>query len=145
MREVNLGVKRGFRVKKFLAVFLVVGMATFAMSCRTFQATGLEVSLTGSSVDVLGDFRASVWVNKFLGTSGGGNLFNLSSDAKEGAVIDLVKKEIANKGGDRAINVKVVYTVNPLQYVLNWVTGQIWAPASIVVTGTVVKDRPAQN
>ena len=119
-------------------------MTALVMSCRTFQTTGVEVSLTGTPADVLGNFRTSVWVNKFLGVSGGTNFLNLSSTAGDGAVVNLVKQEIAKKGGDRAINIKIEYKASLLNMILNGFTGGIWAPAKVVITGTIVKDRVTQ-
>ena len=128
-------------MKKFLLILTVLGMTAVAMSCTSFQTTGVEVSLTGTQSDVLGNFETSLWVNKFLGVAAGPTLFNLTSTATDDVVANLVKDEIAKKGGDRAINVKIEYKASFLQLLANSITGSIWAPSQVVVTGTVVKDR----
>jgi hypothetical protein len=100
---------------------------------------GLEQSQ--STYEVLGEFSTRVWVNKFIGTSGGTTFLNLSSDATDGVVRNAIEKEIRQRNGDAAINIRIRYGNGPLTYFLNVLTGTIWAPSTVTVSGTVVRKR----
>jgi hypothetical protein len=97
------------------------------------------------NMQVVGNFEDTVMVHKFLGQSGGTNLFNITSDATEGALNDIAWKNIRNMGGTGAVNVQVTYGSNILHWFLNGLTGNIWAPAKITVSGTVVRERTQQT
>lgn len=128
-------------------VGLLAGLAVVVMmlaGCTTFKADGLAFMPMPDDMQVVGNFEDTVMVHKFLGTSGGTNLFNLTSDATKGALTDLAWKNIRNMGGTGAVNVQVTYGSNVLHWFLNNLTGRIWAPAKITVSGTVVKERNQQ-
>jgi hypothetical protein len=74
-----------------------------------------------------------------LGQSGGTNLFNISSNATSGPIRDAIEKEIRKKEGTAAINISVKYGSNPLQWFLNGLTFNIWAPSTVTISGTVIK------
>ena len=117
---------------------LVVAVALLA-SCTTFKASGLSYSLKAPKTTVLGDFRVEVWVNEFLGSSGGANLFNITADATEGPVKDAIQNAIRDKGGDAAINVTIEHQASFVDILLNVVTSSIYAPGNVIITGTIVK------
>lgn len=128
-------------------VGLLAGLAVVVMvlaGCTTFKANGLAFMPMPDDMQVVGDFEDSVWVHKFLGTSGGSNLFNITSDATKGALTDVVWKNIRNLGGTGAVNVQVTYGSHLGHWFLNSLTGNIWAPAKITVSGTVVRERNQQ-
>jgi len=133
--------KRGSLMRKIFLVLLVFGVAVAATSCRTFQVSGMETSLVAAPGDVLGNFNTTVWVNKFLGTSGGANILNITSTAGDAAVANAIRQEIANMGGTRAINVTIEQRASFINLLLNSITGSIWAPSTVRITGTVVRDR----
>jgi len=120
-----------------LAVFLSIGF----VSCTTFQANGIQMGMITDGYEILGNFSKKVYINKFLGTSGGTNLFNLSSDATNGPIRDAIEKEIQKKGGTAAINISIKYGSNPIQWWLNGLTGNIWAPSTVTISGTVIKQK----
>jgi hypothetical protein len=123
-----------------MAAVLVVGM--FISSCTTFQASGLQMGIiiNGQMYEKLGDFSEKEWTNKFLGWGvNGGTLFNLSSDATDLQVREAVEKNIKKLGGDAAVDVRIRYGSNPIQWILTAFTGAIWMPGTVTVTGTVVK------
>ena len=110
--------------------------------CTTFQASGMQMGLVinGQRYEKVGDFSQKAWANKFLGWGvNGGTLFNLSSDAADPKVRDAIEKNIKKLGGDAAIDVRIKYGSNPLQWILTAVTVGIWVPGTVTVTGTVVK------
>jgi|TergutMp193P3_1026864.scaffolds.fasta_scaffold19305_2 hypothetical protein len=124
--------------KLFLIVLVVfVGMGFIA--CTTFQASGIQMGMNTSGYEVLGNFTTRVLINKFLGQSGGANLFNLSSNATSGPIRDAIDKEIQKKGGTAAINVSIKYGSNPIQWILNNITGTIWAPSTVTISGTIIR------
>jgi hypothetical protein len=129
--------------KHFLFIGMVITLCVVINSCVSFQASGLQMGLdqSTSKYDVLGDFSERVWVNKFLGASGGTTLFNLSSQATDPAVRNTIEKNIRKLQGDAAINVRIRYGNGPLTYILNVITGTLWAPSTITVSGTVVKNK----
>jgi hypothetical protein len=124
---------------KLFLIVLAACIGIGLMACTTFQASGLQVGMSTSGTEILGDFSTRVYVNKFLGTSGGTNLFNLSANATSGPVRDAIDAEIRKKGGTAAINISVKYGSNPLQWFLNYLTFNIWAPSTVVITGTVIR------
>ena len=130
--------------KRFWLGMLVLALVfgTVLAGCTTFQASGLQMGLVinGQKYEKVHDFWEKEWTNRFLGWAGGGNtLFNLSSGAADPQVRDAVEKNIRKYGGDAAIDVKIKYGSNPVQWLLTWVTFGIWVPGTTTVTGTVVK------
>ena len=126
---------------------LLAGLAVVVMvlvGCTTFKADGLTVMPMPDDMQVVGTFEDTVMVNKFLGVSGGPNLFNLTSDATKSELTDLAWKNIRNMGGTGAVNVQVTYGSNILHWFLNNFTGGIWAPSKITISGTVVRERKQQ-
>jgi hypothetical protein len=109
-------------------------------SCSTFQASGLQMGARNSKYQVLGDFRTKIWVHKFLGQSGGNTLFNITSDISEGVIQRTITREIQARGGTAAINISLKWGSNPIQWILNGITWNIWAPTTLTVSGTVIKE-----
>jgi len=99
----------------------------------------MEISEQPTAGNVIGDFDITVGINKFLGSSGGTNLFNVSSEITDPRIVDAVKLQILNMGGSRAINVKVEHRASFLNLLLNGLTFNIWAPSYARVTGTVIR------
>jgi len=121
---------------------MVLVLSTVLIGCTTFVASGLQMGLVinGQKYEKVGDFSEKEWTNKFLGWGvNGGTLFNLTSNATDPQVRDAVEKNIKKLGGDGAIDVKIKYGSNPLQWILTAITGGIWVPGTVTVTGTVVK------
>ena len=127
--------------------WFVVGMLAMVLGfvlagCTTFQASGLQmgIMINGQRYEKVGEFSEKEWTNKFLGWgSNGGTLFNLSSTATEPEVRDAIEKNIKKYGGDAVIDVKIKYGSNPIQWILTAITGGIWMPGTVTVSGTVVK------
>ena len=123
--------------------FLVLGLmlVVFVTSCRTFSATGLSQGVTpgGGSYEIVGNFTEREWVNKFLGSSGGTNLFNITSRATDGVVNRAIQKNLRQFGGTGVINLEITYVSNPAQWWLNKVTLFIWAPSTVIVRGTIIR------
>jgi len=104
---------------KWLLIILFVCVGICFIACTSFQANGIQMGLSTSGTENLGNFTTKVYVNKFLGQSGGANLFNLSSNATTGPIRDAIEKQIQKHGGTAAINISIKYGSNPLQWFLN--------------------------
>jgi hypothetical protein len=130
--------------KVFFLVFAVfIGICFVA--CTTFQASGIQMGMSTSGTETLGNFTTKAYVNKFLGQSGGTNFLNLSSDATTGPIRDAIEKEIQKKGGTAAINISIKYGSNPIQWILNYITFNIWAPSTVTISGIVIRQQGGGN
>ena len=127
------------RKKAALTIFTVIIVLLVITSCRTFQVGGMEVHETATQGEIVGDFNIAVSVNKFLGNSGGVNLFNATSDATDPLIIQAIRTEVQNRGGTSAVNVKIEYKATFLNILLNTITFNIWAPSTAIVTGTIIR------
>lgn len=126
---------RFMRTALLLAAALVI-----AMGCTTFKASGLSYVPAGSvKYTVVGDFHTSVWVNEFLGSPAGVKLFNLTADSTEGPVKDAIEAAIKEKGGTGAVNITVVHQASFVNIILAGITGGLYAPGTVIVSGTVIK------
>jgi hypothetical protein len=124
---------------KLFLIVLAVCVGMFLVACTTFQASGIQMGISISGYENLGNFSTKVYVSKFLGQSGGTNLLNLSSNATTGPIRDVIDKEIQKKGGTAAINISIKYGSNPIQWFLNYLTLNIWAPATVTISGTIIR------
>lgn len=122
------------RLLAILAIVLVV-----MMSCTTATYSGLQMTKDMDSFVVIKDFETSVTVSEFLGSPGGVNLFNITADAMDDPVFDAVQKEIQKLGGDAAVNITIVQEATLFNMILTSITGGIYAPCTVHVSGTVVK------
>jgi hypothetical protein len=125
---------------KLLFAVLAACISVGLTSCVSFQASGFQMHNQSYDYQILGDFTSTVRFNKFLGNPGGVTLFNILSDTTEPAIRNAIQNEINAKGGTGAINIKIVYGGEGFAYFLSWLTGGIWAPATAVITGTVIKE-----
>ena len=130
---------KGGTVKTLKYVALCVVAIALLASCTTFKASGLSFSTKAPKATVLGDFRVEVWVNEFLGTSAGANLFNITADATEGPVKDAIQNAIKEKNGDAAVNVTIEHQASVVDILLNVITSSIYAPGNVIISGTIVK------
>jgi hypothetical protein len=124
-------------MKKLVVLLVVASVLIFG--CTTFKASGLAMISSGQKYEVLGDFHKEVWVNGFLGSPGGAKLFNISADASEGPVKDAIAAAIQEKGGTAAINITIENQGSFVDYLLCYITGDIYAPSLVIISGTVVK------
>lgn len=125
-------------MKKTLQLAAIV-MAVLAVgACTTFQLSGIQVVEDMPGMQPVGDFEISVPVHEFLGSAGGSNLFNVTADAMDNEIYDAIRREVEKRSGDAAINVTVRYEASFVNILLNGITFGIYAPATAVVTGTVV-------
>ncbi len=121
-------------------VFVLLGALLVALvSCTTFKFSGAQVTTQLPAYTSVGTFDITVWVNEFLGSSGGANLFNITADAMDTPIYDAIQREIHKYSGDAAVNVTIEYNASVVDILLNAVTSGIYAPAEAHITGTVVK------
>jgi len=85
----------------FAAVLTVaVGLA----GCTTFKADGLAM-IPSNGVQTISHFEKEVVIHKFVGESGGTNLFNITAEKGSDAVANAIAEEVKKAGGDGAVNV----------------------------------------
>ncbi|MDR3130238.1 MAG: hypothetical protein LBU18_01690 [Treponema sp.] len=130
--------KRKLLLSGILSLALVFGFCL--AGCTTFQASGLQMGARNSQFQVLGDFTTKVWVHKFLGTAAGPTLFNIGSELSESVIQKTIMTEVTARGGTAAINIKLKWGSNPVQWILNGITYHVWAPTTLTVSGTVIKE-----
>lgn len=126
-------------MKKALKILAIAIAAVSVGACTTFQLSGVSVVGDMPGVEVVGDFEATVNVTEWLGASGGSNLFNVTSDAMDNAIYDAIQREVSQMSGDAAINVDIRYEATFINILLNGLTGNIYAPATAFISGTVVR------
>jgi len=124
-------------VKKTLLLGVIA--LFLAASCTSFQLSGIQVADQAPAYESLGQFSISVSVNEFLGSSGGANHANVTSDAMDAPIYEAIQREIKKLSGDAAINVTIVYKATFVDMLLNGLTGSLYAPAHAEITGTIVK------
>jgi len=112
----------------FGMLVIVFAFSMVLIGCTTFVASGMQMGLVinGQKYEKVRDFSEKEWTNKFLGWGvNGGTLFNLSSEATDPQVRKAVEKNIKKYGGDAAIDIKIKYGSNPIQWILTAITGGI--------------------
>jgi hypothetical protein len=128
----------GVFMKKIINLMFVAIATLLLSSCVTFKAEGLTYITDVSNAEVLGTFSESKYVNEFLGTPGGSNLFNITSTAMSDKITAIIWKEIQKKGGNGAKDITITYSSTLLSHIANYITVGIWAPAKLKITGTVI-------
>ena len=124
-------------MKRFLLLALIVGL--MAMGCTTFKASGLAVLPASETHTSLGEFHTTASVTQWLGSAGGLKLANVTADATEGPVAEAIQAAIKEKGGTGAVNITIINQPTLINLLLNYITGSIYSPTTIVISGTVIK------
>ncbi len=125
--------------KKLLFLLTSIVLLFSLTSCTTFKASGLSATVKTADYDVVGYMDETIHFNKFLGTSGGSNLANITGDATESEINSEIADQIFMHGGDAIINMNIDYGASFLNLLGNAITYGIWAPSKAHVTGTIVK------
>lgn len=120
-----------------LLVAAVVLMVLFA-SCTTMKVEGLSYGAP-ANVETLGEFSTTVNGFKLLGSGAGTTLVNIRSNAPGDDIEEAIQDEIAKLGGNGAVDVTIEYGAEFLDMLLTSVTGNVYAPYTIKISGTVVK------
>jgi hypothetical protein len=126
-------------MRKVLILVSVAVLLILAGACTTFQASGLEMHTVATNGDILGNFDVKVTVHRFLGMTAGATLANLFQDSIDSKVNDAIRKEITSRGGTAAVNVRLEHQATGLQVFLNWLTGMLYSPVTLHITGTVIR------
>ena len=108
-------------------------------SCTTMKISNVQYTRSTVSARSLGEFEITVPVREWLGVSGGPNILNITAARMDKAIKDAVMDEVMTRGGDAAVDVTIVYKSKLGNLILNSITALIYAPATAVVTGTIVE------
>ncbi len=130
-------------MKKITILLVVVAVILTVTGCTSFKAEGLSFSLPNPNDVVIASFEETVMVNELFGQSGGTNLFNVTSDEMNKKVTDIIMREITLAGGNAAKNISIHYEAGFLHLFLNALTGYIWAPAGLTVSGDIIMTQSA--
>ncbi len=118
-----------------VAALLVAGL----MSCTTAQYSNLTVTKDASTATVLGSFETTVKVTEWLGAPSGMNYFNVTATEADAPVNAAILAEIDALGGSAAVNVQILQQAQVLDIILNNISGGIYAPTTVIISGDVVK------
>lgn len=125
-------------MKKIAKIGILTAIVLVALaSCTTATFANMAYG-TPSSYESLGTFETTVTGNKWLGSGAGTTYFNIAADAPGNTLQEALQMEIDKLGGNGAINVEIVYGLEFIDYLLNYVSGSIYAPYTITITGEVV-------
>ena len=80
---------------------LIAVLSLLLAGCTTFQLTGVHVAKDLPAFSKVGEFDVNIWVNEFLGSSGGANILNVTADAMDAAIYDAIQREIQKFSGGR--------------------------------------------
>lgn len=125
-------------MKKISLLCLAILASVVAMSCTTFVANDLAV-MDVAKPEIIAHFDETVNLTKFLGTSAGANIFNVTSENGSNEINAAVMKIVKAKGGSAAINVRVVQKASFVNMLLNGLTCSIYAPATVEISGDIIK------
>lgn len=120
-------------INLFIIIFIILS------GCTTAKFSNLQLTKELPTFEVVEDFEKTVKINKFLGFSAGKTLLNLGEDNTKDPVFDAIQREIAKVGGDAAVDITITYGASFADLLLNTITGTIYSPAYVKITGTVVK------
>ena len=126
------------KVNRIALLFLIV-IAVVLSSCTTFKLSGVQVTKEIPAYDTVGEFDITVKVSEFLGSPGGANLGNITSDAMDTKIYDAIQREIQKFTGDAAVNVTVEYKAEIMDILFAGITGGLYAPATAHVSGVIIK------
>lgn len=126
-------------MRRIVSLSLLVALLVIITGCTTAKLGGLQMTKDLPTFEVVKDFETTVKINKFLGSAAGKTLFNIGAESTEDPIFDAVQREIAKLGGDAAVDISITYGATVLDLVLNGITGALYAPATVTITGTVVK------
>ncbi len=122
-----------------IALLGLIVIAVVLSSCTTFKLSGVQVTKEIPAYDSVGEFDITVKVSEFLGSPGGSNLGNITSDAMDSKIYDAIQREIQKFTGDAAVNVTVEYKAEVIDMLFSGLTGGLYAPATAHISGVIVK------
>ncbi len=110
----------------FLALALILA------GCQTVTFQGLQVVAKVPTNTKLKDFSIIIADPHLLGGL-------VPMGQPDQVIMTYIQKEIEQQGGNAAINVEIDYGYTTIDFLLTAVTGNIYNPRTITITGTVVK------
>jgi hypothetical protein len=105
-------------------------------SCTTVSFQGLQMQKDLESYSVVKDFEITMKDTKALGAGTGYALISLNQPDER--IFEEIRREIDKVSGDAAIDVTIEYKTTFTDMLLNSVTGTLYSPRTIKVTGTIV-------
>ena len=130
-----------------IAVIGSIVAAIFATSCSSvpkmsepvtsFEVSQFNTGVVTSGEQALENFEITVPIRRYFGIPAGpawkGN------ENVDTLVRESIDTEIARQGGTQAINVSIGYEAKLTDFMLNGLTGFIYAPSTVRIRGSVIK------
>lgn len=121
--------------KRILIAFCVLAVLVLA-SCTSAKMSNLAYGIQGEE---LGDFTVTVKSFELIGGAAGPHLVGMEEWKGQALVETAIKEQMEKFGGTGVINLKIQRTATFIDILLNSVTENIYAPETIVISGTVIK------
>ena len=114
-----------------LALLLVLA------SCTTVSFEGLQMQTDLEGYSVVREFEIELKDTKLLGAGTGYGLMSLNQPDER--IFEEIRREIDKASGDAAVDVTIQYKTTLGDMIWNSLTGTLYSPRTIVVTGSIVK------
>ncbi len=127
-------------MKKFMAKLIVLLSILFLLF-MAYSCTYVEFSSKDSKLAydpnvknyiVVGSFSITITEVSFIY-----RLLIINEPSKE--LEDILKEQIVKYKGDAIINLKLTYHITAIQMILSYITGGIFTPNSVTISGDVIR------
>ena len=135
-------IRKGFVLVIVGLVSAMSSVSALSMPSLSQPITSLQVSKIASGILVedaqpLDDFEITLKIKRYFGVSAGPAWLG---DTNIDALIDeAITAEIRRQGGSQAVNIIIAYEASMRDFMLNGLTGFIYAPSTIRLSGTVLQ------
>ena len=119
-------------MKNMKIAALVLLVALFAVSCTTVSFQGIQAVRDMPDFTVVGEFERVISDPHLIAGP-------LPMGQPDHRIFTEIQDEIAKLSGDAAINVTIEYGQTFFDLILGSLTGQLYSPRTITLSGTVVK------
>jgi uncharacterized protein YbjQ (UPF0145 family) len=110
----------------------VLALVLILAGCQTVTFQGISVITKVPAYTVVKEFSITIADPHLLG-----GLVPMGQPDQK--IFETIKAEIEKLGGNGAIDVELDYGYTPIDFVLTMLTGNIYNPRTITITGTAVK------
>ncbi|MFN3410621.1 MAG: hypothetical protein ACK4YF_00475 [Exilispira sp.] len=124
--------------KKLILSVLLIFLFIFLYSCTIVEFSARDKKLMYDpdikNYTIVGSFSITITEISLIF-----KLLVINQPGKE--LDDILKEQIVKYKGDAIINLKFIYHITAIQYVLMYITGGIFTPSSVTIEGDVIRYR----
>jgi hypothetical protein len=125
-------------MKKSFALWgIALALLLVLASCTTVSFEGLQMQTDLEGYSVVREFEIELKDTKLLGAGTGYGLMSLNQPDER--IFEEIRREIDKASGDAAVDVTIQYKTSLGDMIWNSLTGTLYSPRTIVVTGSIVK------